>query len=153
MQEVAHVEAIIAEEVAAFDRWLRSLSVVHTISDLRYHAEVLRQQELTRTMRQLAPTLSEREAAAVQELTTRLLNKLLHTPTLRLKEAATAGQGHVYAEALRYLFDLEEHTNEAYNDRNESQHISDGSNPVGDRAVATVLADVGNNHRTDSHHR
>src|SRR6266699_1618372 len=103
MQEVEHVQSIIAEELSAFERWLRSLSVVDTISDLRQRVEALRQQELLRTTRQLTSTLSEREAAAIQELTTRLVNKLLHTPTLRLKEAAAAGQGHVYAEALRYL--------------------------------------------------
>jgi glutamyl-tRNA reductase len=108
MQEVEHVKSIIAEEVDAFEHWLRSLSVVSTISDLRQHADTLRQQELARTMRLLSSSLSEREAAALQELTTRLVNKLLHVPTLRLKAAAAAGQGHVYAEALRYLFDLEE---------------------------------------------
>ena len=108
MQEIEHVQSIIAEEVNAFERWLRSLSVVGTISDLRQYADALRQQELARTLRQLSSVLSEREAAAVQELTTRLVNKLLHIPTLRLKDAAAAGQGHVYTEALRYLFDLEE---------------------------------------------
>src|SRR5205085_1407906 len=72
------------------------------------YADTLRQQELARALRQLSSALSEREAIAVQELTTRLVNKLLHIPTLRLKDAAAAGQGHVYAEALRYLFDLEE---------------------------------------------
>ena len=108
MQEVEHVHSIISEEVNAFEHWLRSLSVVGTISDLRQYADSLRQQELARTLRQLPSTLSEREAAAVQELTTRLMNKLLHIPTLRLKDAAASGQGHVYAEALRYLFDLKE---------------------------------------------
>jgi glutamyl-tRNA reductase len=63
-------------------------------------------------MRQLSPSLSEREVAAVYELTTRLVNKLLHTPMLRLKDAAAAGQGHVYAEAMRYLFGLEEESQE-----------------------------------------
>jgi len=121
MQEVEHVKAIIAEETGTFERWLRSLSVVDTISELRQHADVLRQQELARTMRQLAPSLSESDTAALQELTTRLVNKLLHVPTLRLKDAAAAGRGHVYAEALRYLFDLEEKTDEAYNSRHASQ--------------------------------
>jgi glutamyl-tRNA reductase len=121
MQEVEHVQAIIAEETATFERWLRSLSVVDTISVLRQHADIVRQQELARTMRQLSPSLSESEAAALQELTTRLVNKLLHAPTLRLKDAAASGRGHVYAEALRYLFDLEEKTDEAYNIRNTCQ--------------------------------
>jgi len=107
LQEAEQVQGIIAEEVRAFDRWMRSLSVVDTISDLRQHVDELRQQELARTLQRLSSTLSEREAAAIQELTTRLVNKLLHMPTLRLKDAAAEGQGPVYAQALRYLFDLE----------------------------------------------
>jgi len=107
LQEAEQVQGIIAEEVRAFDRWMRSLSVVDTISDLRQHVDELRQQELARTLQRLSSTLSEREAAAIQELTTRLVNKLLHMPTLRLKDAAAEGQGPMYAQALRYLFDLE----------------------------------------------
>lgn len=140
MQEVEQVQSIIAEEVGAFERWLRSLSVVATISDLRQHVDAFRKLELARTMRQLSSSLSEREAAAIQELSTRLINKLLHTPTLRLKEAAAVGQGQVYAEALRYLFDLEGHTHEAHEDRDTGQHIGDDPNISGDRATATAAA-------------
>ena len=140
MQEVEQVQAIIAEEVGAFERWLRSLSVVATISDLRQSVDAFRELELSRTMRQLSSSLSEREAAAIQELSTRLINKLLHTPTLRLKEAAAVGQGQVYAEALRYLFDLEGHTHEALENRDTGQHIGDGANRSGDRATATAVA-------------
>jgi glutamyl-tRNA reductase len=139
LQEVEHVRAIISEEASAFERWLLSLSVVDTISDLRQHADTLRQQELARTMRQLSPTLSDRELAAVQELTTRLMNKLLHTPMLRLKDAAAAGQGHVYAEAMRYLFDLEKN-DEADYDRDASQQTRHDSNVLGSRAAASALA-------------
>ncbi|MBV9232256.1 MAG: glutamyl-tRNA reductase [Chloroflexi bacterium] len=139
LQEAEHVRSIIAEEASAFERWLSSLSVVDTISDLRQHADALRQQELARTMRQLSPTLSDRELAAVQELTTRLMNKLLHTPMLRLKDAAAAGQGHVYAEAMRYLFDLEKN-DEADYDRDASQQARYDSNVLGNRATAPAVA-------------
>src|SRR5437667_10177020 len=106
VQEVERVQAMIAEEVGAFERWVRSLSVVATISDLRQRVDAFRELELARTMRQLSSSLSEREAAAIQELSTRLINKLLHTPTLRLKEAAAVGQGQVHAEAVVYLVAL-----------------------------------------------
>ncbi|MEO8972707.1 MAG: glutamyl-tRNA reductase, partial [Ktedonobacteraceae bacterium] len=129
-----------------FERWLRSLSAVSTISDLRNHVEALRQQELARTMRQLAPTLSEREAAAVQELSNRLINKLLHTPMLRLKEAAADGQGHIYSEALRYLFGLEEYTHETVNDRDTSQQTGADTDKPGNRAAAAPLARPGDSH-------
>jgi glutamyl-tRNA reductase len=140
LQEVAHVQAIIAEEVGAFEHWLRSLSVVDTISDLRQHVESLRQQELERTLHKLAPSLTEHDSAAVQELTNRLVNKLLHTPMLRLKDAAASGQGHVYSEALRYLFDLEEHVDENNYHRNQGQQTGDDTNTASDRAIAAALA-------------
>jgi len=146
MQEVEHVQAIIAEEVSVFERWLRSLSVVDAISDMRQRADALRQQELARTMRQLGSLLSEREAAALQELTTRLMNKFLHVPTLRLKDAAADGRGQMYAEALRYLFDLEEKTNEAYCDRDTSQQTGDDTDTMGSRTTAGALARLGDSY-------
>lgn len=139
MQETERVQAIISEEVSVFERWLASLSVVGTISDLRQHADTLRQQELERIMRQLSPSLSAREIAAVQELTTRLMNKLLHVPTLRLKDAAAAGQGHIYAEAMRYLFDLEE-KNEANYHRHTSKQACNDTNTLGDCTTASTVA-------------
>lgn len=146
MLEADQVQIIIDEEAHKFERWVRSLSVVDTISDLRSYTEMLRQQEVARAMRQLSHSLSEREVATVQELTTRLLNKILHKPMSRLKHAAEEGQGHVYAEALRYLFDLEEKTDEADYDRNEGQQAGNGTNTVGDRAVAPAMAECWDNH-------
>ncbi len=140
LQEAEHVHSIIAEEAVSFQRWLASLSVVDTISDLRQHADLLRQQELARTLRQLSHTLSEREVAAVQELTTRLMNKLLHTPTLKLKDAAASGQGHVYAEATRYLFDLEKEENETNNSGHTSKQASNDTNTLGNRTTTSALA-------------
>lgn len=142
LQEVEHVRAIIAEEVEVFMRWLASLSVVGTISDLRQYAELLRKQELERTMRQIATSLSEREAAAVQELTTRFMNKLLHTPMLRLKDAAASGRGHVYAEALRYLFALEENNETNYN-RHASQQAGYDTDETGLPATSSAVARSG----------
>jgi glutamyl-tRNA reductase len=139
LQEVSLVQAIIAVEVENFEHWLASLSVVDTISDLRHHMDQVRQQELTRTLRQLAPVLSEREIAAVQELTNRLTNKLLHIPTLRLKDAAAAGQGHIYAEATRYLFGLEENIH-ANQNRDASQQACHDTNELGDAPITPAVA-------------
>ncbi len=138
LQEAEHVQAIVAEEVDAFEHWLSSLSVVDTISNLRQHVDGLRQQELARTLRQLTPSLSERDIAAVQELTTRLMNKVLHIPMLRLKDAAAAGQGYIYAEATRYLFDLEEKSH-AYYDRNASQQTGYDPDTMGSPTTASAV--------------
>jgi glutamyl-tRNA reductase len=138
LQEAEHVQAIIAEEINVFEHWLSSLSVVDTINNLRQHVDVLRQQELARTLRQLTPTLSEHDVAAVQELTTRLINKVLHIPMLRLKDAAAAGQGYIYAEAMRYLFDLEEKSHAHYH-RNTSQQAGYDTDSVSSSAVASAV--------------
>jgi glutamyl-tRNA reductase len=141
LQEAELVHAIIAEETDTFERWLASLSVVECISDLRQHAEIIRQQELARALRRLAPDLSEKEQAVMQEFSTRLMNKLLHTPMLRLKEAAVSGQGQGYAEAIRYLFALEDDGYEAKdNDRDASQQTRNDTDTAGYPAAAHALA-------------
>lgn len=152
LQEVPHVQTIIEDETFAFARWVASLSVSGTIVDLRHQAEVLRQQELARTMRQLAPTLSEREMALVQELTTRLMNKFLHIPTVQLKEATASDKGHVYAEALRYLFRLEDkeydeyttdkvhNTHKASGHRDASQQARHDTDTVDRSTIASTVA-------------
>lgn len=143
LQETEQVQAIVAEETDTFERWLRSLSVVNTISDLRKHVDALREQELARTLQQIAPSLSVRETAAVQELTTRLVNKILHLPTRRLKDAAAGGQGPGYAEALRYLFDLEEQNHEAYSDRDSGQQAGNDPDTLGYGTTPAALARPG----------
>ena len=140
LQEVERVQSIIAREVSTFERWLRSLSVVDAINDLRHYADALREQELARTMQQLPLSLTEREAEAVQEMSTRLVNKLLHKPLLRLKDAAADGQGHVYTEALRYLFDLEVKSDEAYHHRDEGQQSGVGTDASNGRTSAAAMA-------------
>ncbi len=142
LQEAEHVQQIIAQEVASFQRWQASLSVVDTISDLRQYAESLRRQELARTMRQIAPGLSEQEQAAVQEMSTRLINKLLHAPMRQLKEAAASGQGHIYSEAMRYLFclDEEEEKYETNTRRNTGQQARHDTNQLDRRTAPSAVA-------------
>jgi glutamyl-tRNA reductase len=145
LQQAEQVQHILEEEVDAFERWLRSLSVSDTIVDLRQHVDALRRQELMRTLRQLTPDLSEREVAAIQELTTRLMNKVLHKPVTRLKEAAAAGQGHIYAEALRYLFDLEVIADDRDSDRNARQQAGTDADRRGDRQITPAVSRSGDN--------
>jgi glutamyl-tRNA reductase len=98
-------EAIVAEEAEAFRAWHRSLDVVPAITSLRRRAEEIRSAELERSRTRLAD-LSPRERQAVESLTAQIVNKLLHVPTVRLKEIAAAPEGAAYAETVRRLFDL-----------------------------------------------
>ena len=90
-------ERIVAEEAAHFAEWLRSRDAAPAIRGLRRHAEEIRSEELARAERRLAD-LSERDRETVETLTTQIVNKLLHAPTVRAKEGGS--------EPLRELFAL-----------------------------------------------
>lgn len=104
-RESARVREIIAEEV---DRYLgvsAARGVASTVVALRERAEAIRQSELERHRSRLEG-LDQGQRAAVEALTRAMLAKLLHEPTVRLKEAASSPQGEALGEALRALFDL-----------------------------------------------
>ena len=104
-EEAERAEAIVASEAGAFAAWQRSLDVVPAIASLRRRAQEIRDAELVRASGKLAG-LSPRERSAVESLTAQIVSKLLHAPTVRLKEAAAGAEGATYAETVRRLFDL-----------------------------------------------
>jgi glutamyl-tRNA reductase len=87
--EFAKAEAIAVDEAARFREWLAIRDVAPTIASLRERAEAIRRSELAKASARLAG-LSERERNAVESLTSQIVNKLLHEPIVRLKEAAAA---------------------------------------------------------------
>jgi glutamyl-tRNA reductase len=99
-------EAMAAEEARRFGSWLASLDVVPAITQLRAHAEDIRRAELARAEGRLG-RLSDADRSAVESLTSQIVNKLLHLPTVRMKEAAAGAEGVVYADAVRRLFGLD----------------------------------------------
>jgi glutamyl-tRNA reductase len=103
--EIPLVEAIVEQEVANFEAWLRGVEVMPVIADLRQKAEAIRQSEIERTLRHL-PDLDPQIREHIQHLSRSLVNKLLHEPTVHLR--AEAGNGHAaeYAETVRQLFGL-----------------------------------------------
>jgi glutamyl-tRNA reductase len=102
--EAARAEKLVAAEAGRFREWQASLEVVPTIASLRALVEEIRDRELARA----GSRLSERERRQVESVTSQILAKLLHLPTVRLKEAAAAADGVVYADVVRHLFGLEE---------------------------------------------
>jgi glutamyl-tRNA reductase len=106
-EEAARAESIVSLEVERFAAWRASLEVVPAISELREHAEAIRAGELARAENALA-RLSESERRLVESVTAGIVNKLLHLPTVRLKEAAAGAEGVAYADAVRHLFGLDE---------------------------------------------
>jgi glutamyl-tRNA reductase len=107
--EISVAEHIITDGIREFWAWYRGRSVVPLIRQLRGHAEELREVETARALRALQH-LPQADRAVVENLTRQLLNKMLHSPTARLREAAASGREGEMAEAARYLFSLESNT-------------------------------------------
>ena len=103
--EVVRVRGIVADEVARFVAHTAARTVAPTITALRQQAEQVRTGELDRYRSRLEG-LDDRQRQAVDALTRSLLAKLLHEPTVRLKDAAGSAQGQRLADSLRELFDL-----------------------------------------------
>lgn len=104
-QEAARAEEIVLAEAERFRLWHASREVVPAIASLRARAEEIRAAELERARGRLE-RLSEAERLAVEAITARIVDKLLHLPTVRMKEAAAGADGFVYVEAVRHLFGL-----------------------------------------------
>jgi len=101
-REAERAEAIVAAESERFREWQAALDVVPAIASLRARAEEIRAAELRRAK------LNDAERRAAESVTAAVLNKLLHLPTIRMKEAAAAADGVIYADAVRHLFGLED---------------------------------------------
>jgi glutamyl-tRNA reductase len=101
-REAKRAETIVAAEADRFRVWQASLNVVPAIASLRARAEEIRAAELDRAK------LNDAERRAADSVTAAVLNKLLHLPTIRMKQAAAAADGVIYADAVRHLFGLED---------------------------------------------
>ena len=105
--EAVRAEALVAAEAEKFHEWQASLEVVPAIASLRARAEEIREAEL-RKAEGLLGRLDDGERRAVESITAQIVNKLLHLPTVRMKQAAVSADGVIYADAVRHLFGLGE---------------------------------------------
>jgi glutamyl-tRNA reductase len=104
--EVEAVRGIVAQEVAAFVSLRRQASVTPTVVALRSMATDVVEAELVRLMTRL-PDLDEASRAEVLRSLRRVADKLLHAPTVRVKELANETGAVSYAAALAELFALD----------------------------------------------
>jgi len=107
-----HVKAVhdlVAEEVAGYLTHCRAQEVAPTVTALRHRAADVVAAELSRLELRIPEEMSKNARAEIQLTLHRVVEKLLHTPTVRVKELAGDGQGGDYALALRELFDLDPH--------------------------------------------
>ncbi len=110
--DVVAVRAIVAQEAAGFVDRQRARSVAPTVIALREQAAEVVRAELDRLAGRL-PQLEDRERVEVETTVRRVVDKLLHAPTVRVKELAESPGGDRYAEALRELFGLDRGTTAA----------------------------------------
>lgn len=102
----AAVEAIVAAEVEAYRIVRRGADVAPTVAALRARADDVVAAELGR-LRTRRPDLSDGQRADVAHAVHRVVQRLLHLPTVRVREFAAEPGGDRYAEVLRELFDLD----------------------------------------------
>jgi glutamyl-tRNA reductase len=107
-KEAEKAERIVEDEVNRFLNWYQGLAVTPTITRLRQHAEIIRAGELEYALSRLKH-LSDKDRETIDLMTRAIVNKLLHTPTTRLRSADDASREHYHLHSLRHLFGLDEH--------------------------------------------
>ncbi len=104
-KEVSSVIEIINEELERFSNLFSARSVAPIVTQLHSRAEEIRNAELQKLFRKF-PELTSEELKGIETLTSVIANKLIHEPTVRLKDAAGTPKGERLSEALQDLFDL-----------------------------------------------
>jgi glutamyl-tRNA reductase len=104
--ETAAVEQIVAAEVEHFLAWLRGAEVAPTVAALRTRADDVVSAEL-RKLSARRPEFTEEQRADVSRTLHRVVQQLLHSPTVRVRQLAAEPGGDQYAALLRELFDLD----------------------------------------------
>lgn len=107
--DVDAVRRIVSDEVAAFGAAQRAAHITPTVVALRAMAAEVVAGEIARLDGRL-PGLDDKHRAEITQTVRRVVDKLLHAPTVRVKQLAAEPGGAGYADALRTLFDLDQET-------------------------------------------
>ncbi len=105
--EIAEVRRLVAEEVEVYLGALRVAQVAPTVVALRGLASKVVEAELARMRSRLGDGVDDRVLGELEQTVHRVVEKLLHSPTVRVKELAAEPNGDSYAAALRELFGLD----------------------------------------------
>ena len=104
-KEASAAEALVEQEVLEFLAWRRSLDAVPLLVELRRRGDEIRRVEIERARKGLG-TLTREQEDALHAATTAIVNKLLHSPTVALKELAKNGDSSAELSLLRRLLGL-----------------------------------------------
>jgi glutamyl-tRNA reductase len=108
-KEAAKAEAIVEDEIETFRKWMMTLNSVPTVIALRERAEAIRKDELERFFNRF-PSLGEKERKAIEGMAGGIINKLIHAPTVALKNDAE--DKDMLIALIKRLYDLNGEDNE-----------------------------------------
>lgn len=106
-QMAMEAEALLDEEVEAFEVWWRSLETVSTISSLRDKVETIRVQELEKALSRLGTEFAEKHQEVIEALTRGIVNKILHDPMVQLRTQQDIESRRQAMQTLSTLFNLD----------------------------------------------
>jgi len=106
-KEAENAMNFISQEVTKFNNWVGALDAVPTIVEIRKKAENIRMQEIEKTLKKISH-LSEDDKKLLRQMSSSMVNKILHKPTIKLKQKTQSEDGHVYLKAIRHLFHLDD---------------------------------------------
>lgn len=104
--ELHQVERIVESELETYANWLRGAEAAPTVAALRTRADELVANELRR-LTQRRPELTDVQRSEVARALHRVVQRLLHQPTVRVRQLASAPGGEAYTQLVRELFELD----------------------------------------------
>jgi len=104
-REAQRAESLVEREVAKFRARLSDVEVIPTIVSLRERLEGIRVGEVRKALSRL-PDASPETRAAMEALSSAIVNKILHAPITKLRESSRAGAGRSWTEFVHELFGL-----------------------------------------------
>ncbi len=106
-KEAQNAMHFISQEVTKFNNWLGALDAIPTIVEIRNRVENIRRQEVEKTLKKI-PNLSENDKKVLRHMSNSIVNKILHKPTIKLKQQTQSEDGQIYLKAIRHLFHLDD---------------------------------------------
>jgi len=110
-QEAEKAKEIVEKAVNNFMKWLNSRAAVPAIKALSQKGAEIRDAELEKALRKFG-NLTEREEKILRSMAHAITNKITNAPIIKLREYSQTDQGHMYAQVLLDLFDLQVRTDD-----------------------------------------
>ena len=105
-EQAQGAHAIVEEELGLLEDWVAQHAVTPTIKQLRAQAEDVRRDEVKHLLRVMQADLSDDDVAAIEAATNALVKKMLHAPTVALKDSVRDHTDYEMVDATRTLFGL-----------------------------------------------